>query len=93
MSQLVKLGTQNYDDIKTFSCFMEETIFRLPCQRDRSLTYKTEEIQVTIVDEYYVEQDVYGVVTRQIARYALVLTKSIYNSVKEVQAVSMEFVL
>lgn len=47
---------------------IEEALFLLPAHRDRALTYKTEEIQVTLVDEYYVEADIYGVVTRQIAR-------------------------
>jgi len=50
---------------------IEEALFRLPVHRDRALTYKSEEVQVTLVDEYYVEQDVHGVVTRQIARVRL----------------------
>lgn len=54
--------------MKQFSVYIEETLFRLSTHRDRALNYKTEEIQVTIVDEYYVEQDLFGVVTRQIAR-------------------------
>jgi hypothetical protein len=71
VSQLVKLGTQNYEEMKQFSMIIEEALFRLPVHRDRALTYKSEEVQVTLVDEYYVEQDVHGVVTRQIARVRL----------------------
>ena len=73
ISQLVKLGTQNFEEMKQFSMCIEEALFRLPVHRDRALTYKTEEIQVTVVDEYYVEQDVYGVVLKQIARVRLFL--------------------
>lgn len=57
--------------MKQFSSAVEEALFRLPVHRDRAIQYKTEEIQVTLVDEYYVEQDIYGVVTRQIARVRL----------------------
>lgn len=68
---MVKLGTQNFEEMKQFSVCIEEALFRIPVHRDRSGTYKTEEIQVTVVDEYFVEQDIYGVVTRQIARVKL----------------------
>ena len=57
--------------MKQFSVLIEEALFRLPVHRDRSLQYKSEEVQVTLVDEYYVEQDIFGVVTRQIARVRL----------------------
>ena len=36
--------------------------------RDRSLTYKTEEIQLTAVDELFVEQDKAGHVIKQLCR-------------------------
>lgn len=36
--------------------------------RDRALNYKSEEVQLTAVDEIYVEQDMKGVVHRMIAR-------------------------
>ena len=40
----------------------------MPALRDRSLTYKTEEVQMTAVDEVYVEQNKSGTVLKQIAR-------------------------
>ncbi|CAG7819581.1 unnamed protein product, partial [Allacma fusca] len=71
ISQLVKLGTQTFEEMKQFSVCIEEALFRLNVHRDRAITYKTEEVQVTLVDEVHAEQDVYGVVTKQIARVRL----------------------
>lgn len=71
VSQLFKLGSLAYEDVKQFSCCVEEALFRLPAHRDRALTYKMEEVQVTAVDELYVEQDAEGSVLRQIARVRL----------------------
>lgn len=71
ISQLFKLGSQCYEDMKLFSCAIEEALFRLPAHRDRALTYKMEEVQVTVVDELYVEQSAEGHVDKQIARVRL----------------------
>ncbi|KAL4705794.1 hypothetical protein ACJJTC_016388 [Scirpophaga incertulas] len=71
VSQLFKLGSLNYEDVKQFSCCVEEALFRLSAHRDRALTYKMEEVQVTVVDELYVEQDAEGSVLKQIARVRL----------------------
>lgn len=71
ISQLFKLGSQCYEDMKQFSCAIEEALFRLPAHRDRALTYKMEEVQVTVVDELYVEQSAEGHVDKQIARVRL----------------------
>lgn len=57
--------------MKLFSCAIEEALFRLPAHRDRALTYKMEEVQVTVVDELYVEQNAEGHVDKQIARVRL----------------------
>lgn len=57
--------------MKQFSCAIEEALFRLPAQRDRALNYKMEEVQVTVVDELYVEQNAEGHVDKQIARVRL----------------------
>lgn len=57
--------------MKQFSCAIEEALFRLPAQRDRALNYKMEEVQVTVVDELYVEQNSEGHVDKQIARVRL----------------------
>lgn len=47
---------------------VEEQLFTLTVHRDRALNYKSEEVQLTAVDEIYVEQDMKGVVHRMIAR-------------------------
>lgn len=57
--------------MKKFSCAIEEALFRLPAHRDRALNYKMEEVQVTVVDEVYVEQNAEGHVDKQIARVRL----------------------
>ncbi|XP_057329943.1 protein stoned-B-like [Microplitis mediator] len=71
ISQLFKLGSLNYEDLKMFSCAIEEALFRIPAQRDRALTYKMEEVQINVVDELYVEQSAAGHVDKQIARVRL----------------------
>ncbi|XP_015118565.1 protein stoned-B [Diachasma alloeum] len=71
ISQLFKLGSQNYEDMKTFSSAIEEALFRLAAHRDRALTYKMEEVQINVVDEVYVEQNAEGHVEKQIARVRL----------------------
>lgn len=57
--------------MKQFSCAIEEALFRLPAHRDRALNYKTEDVQITVVDELYVEQNAQGQVEKQIARVRL----------------------
>lgn len=71
ISQLFKLGSQCYEDMKKFSCAIEEALFRLSAHRDRALSYKMEECQITVVDELYVEQNAEGHVDKQIARVRL----------------------
>ncbi|XP_046664273.1 protein stoned-B isoform X2 [Homalodisca vitripennis] len=71
ISQLFKIGSQNYEDMKQFSVCVEEALFRLPAHRDRALNYKMEEVQITAVDELYVDQNSTGGVIRQIARVRL----------------------
>ena len=68
MFELLKLGSTNYEDLKHFSICIEEKLFRMDALRDRSLTYKTEEVQLTAVDEVYVEQDKTGRVLKQLCR-------------------------
>lgn len=68
VQQLLKLGSMNFEDLKQFSMCVEEALFRMPIARERALVYKTEEIQVTAVDEFYAEQELNGHVSRQIAR-------------------------
>ncbi|XP_058797513.1 uncharacterized protein LOC131667823 [Phymastichus coffea] len=71
MSQLFKLGSMSYEDLKQFSVTIEEALFRLNVHRDRALTYKMEEVQISVVDEIYVEQNWEGHVEKQIARVRL----------------------
>lgn len=57
--------------MKQFSCTVEEALFKLSAHRDRALNYKMEEVQITVVDELYVEQNAEGHVDKQIARVRL----------------------
>lgn len=57
--------------MKQFSVTVEEALFRLPAHRDRALNYKMEEVQITAVDELYVEQNKNGGIIKQIARVRL----------------------
>ncbi|GFU59319.1 protein stoned-B [Nephila pilipes] len=67
-SQLLKLGSQSYSDIKLFIQEVEDALFRMSVHRDRVLTYKTEEVQVIAQDEFYVEQSKTGHIDKQLAR-------------------------
>jgi len=58
----------SFEDLKQFSVTIEECLFRIPAHRDRALSYKMEEVQITVVDEISVEQDAFGHVEKQIAR-------------------------
>ncbi|CAG9823028.1 unnamed protein product [Phaedon cochleariae] len=71
VSQLMKLGSLNYEDLKQFSFSIEEALFVLQAHRDRALHYKMEEVQITAVDELHVEQDAEGHIEKQIARVRL----------------------
>jgi hypothetical protein len=57
--------------MKQFSVSVEEALFHLSVHRDRALNYKTEEVQITVVDELYVEQAKDGHIDKQIARVRL----------------------
>ncbi|KAI1295528.1 Protein stoned-B [Halotydeus destructor] len=71
ISELLKLGTLSYEDVRTFTQVVEEALFSLSLNREKALTYKTEEIQMTMQDEIYVEQNKIGIVTKQLARVRL----------------------
>lgn len=49
VSQLFKIGSLNYEDVKQFSCCVEEALFRLSAHRDRALTYKMEEVELFVL--------------------------------------------
>ncbi|KAF8790261.1 Protein stoned-B like protein [Argiope bruennichi] len=67
-SQLLKLGSHSYSDVKYFIQEVEDALFRMSVHRDRVLTYKTEEVQVIAQDEFYVEQSKTGHIDKQLAR-------------------------
>ncbi|GAB0087168.1 Protein stoned-B [Sergentomyia squamirostris] len=71
VSQLFKIGSMSFEELKQFSVIVEEALFKLHAHRDRALTYKMEEVQITAVDELYAEQDSDGHVLKQIARVRL----------------------
>lgn len=68
VSELIKLGTHEYNDIQSLVQVIEEALFKMPLHRDRALSYKTEEIQITVQDDYYVEQNRQGTILKQLAR-------------------------
>ncbi|XP_040569177.1 uncharacterized protein stnB [Lepeophtheirus salmonis] len=68
ISELLKLGSYSFEDLKQFTVSIEEKLFGMDIHRDRSLTYKTEEVQLTAVDELYVEQDKNWKILKQLAR-------------------------
>eukprot|EP00094_Tigriopus_californicus_P003267 TCALIF_03142-PA protein Name:"Similar to stnB Protein stoned-B (Drosophila melanogaster)" AED:0.42 eAED:0.43 QI:0/0/0/0.8/1/1/10/0/824 len=68
ISELLKIGSENFEDLKQFSICVEEKLFRMDVHRERALTYKTEEVQLTAVDEVFVEQDKTGHVVKQLCR-------------------------
>jgi hypothetical protein len=68
ISELLKLASISYEDMKQFSVCVEERLFRIDVHRDRALTYKTEEVQLTAVDEVYVEQTADGHVSKHVCR-------------------------
>ena len=66
------MGSHDYEDMKQFSSCVEDALLKLSAHRDDiHINYKMEEVQITAVDELYVEQNVNGSVTKQIARVRL----------------------
>jgi stonin-1/2 len=68
---LLKLGSHNFEDMKQFSICIEEALFKLSAHRDRALNYKVEDVQITAIDELFVDQNSQGSVLKQIARVRL----------------------
>lgn len=72
ISYIIKLGCANYEHIKQLKESLEDCLFRMPIHRDRALsTYKTEEVQMAVRDETYIEVNQIGTITRQMARVRL----------------------
>jgi len=57
--------------MKQFSVCIEEALFKLSAHRDRALNYKVEDVQITAIDELFVDQNSQGSVLKQIARVRL----------------------
>lgn len=68
VSELLKIGSLDWVEVKELVTAVEEAMFRLPVHRDRALTYRTEEIQCVVQDELYVEQSKIGIIEKQLAR-------------------------
>ena len=83
VSELLKLGSTSFDDLKQFSVAVEEKLFRMDALRDRSITYKTEEIQLNAVDEVYVEQSKTGRVTKQLCRVRVFFLSFLSGNINE----------
>ena len=72
ISLICKLGSHNYENMKSFSIRVEDALFRLGAHSDNiHINYKMEAVQISAVDELYVEQNTYGSNTKQIARVRL----------------------
>lgn len=69
VSQIVKLGSTDYDDIRQFKNCLEDYLFKMPITRVRPITtHKIEEVQMVVRDETYVELNQLGSITKQLAR-------------------------
>lgn len=72
ISQIVKLGSSSYSDIREFKNCLEDHLFRMPLHRDKPITtYKTEEVQMVVRDETYIELNQVGQIVKQLARVRL----------------------
>lgn len=72
VSQIIKLGCISYNDIKQFKNCLEDSLFKMPIHRDRALSqYKTEEVQMAVRDETYIELNHIGQIIKQLARVRL----------------------
>ena len=57
-SELLKFGSLNYDEFRSFVWTLEDAFFHLTAQRERkSQNYTKDEITIDIVDEYYLDLD------------------------------------
>lgn len=73
ITELFKFGSHNYAHLKQFKAAIEQTLFKMPVARDRALTYRAEEMQVQMQDEYYCELNTAGIVQNHKARVRLFL--------------------
>lgn len=78
VSQIIKLGCAEYDDIRSFKSCLEDHLFRMHIPHiertpaaGAAHAYKTEEVQMAVRDETYIELNHVGQVQRQMARVRL----------------------
>ncbi|GFN97739.1 Ap-1 complex subunit mu-2 [Plakobranchus ocellatus] len=68
VSELIKLGSLDLHDVESLVWALEDALMRLPCHRDKTLTYTKDEVQAEVWDEYTATIDKAGSVTSQKAR-------------------------
>lgn len=68
VSELLKLGCLDIDELNSFVWAMEDALMKLECSRDKTLTYTKDEVQAEVWDEYSAIIDKDGHVTSQKAR-------------------------
>lgn len=68
ITEVLKIGSDSAEDLRQFTICVEEKLFKMDVHRDRAMTYKSEEVQLTAVDEVYVEQNKAGHIVKQLAR-------------------------
>lgn len=73
ITELLKFGSHNYEALKQFKAAIEQVLFKMPVQRDRALTYRAEEMQIQMQDEYYCEMNTAGIILEHKARVRLFL--------------------
>lgn len=73
ITELFKFGSHNYAHLKQFKAAIEQTLFKMQIVRDRALTYRAEEMQIQMKDEYYCELNTAGVIQAHKARVRLFL--------------------
>ena len=59
-SELLKLGSLNYEDIESFTVEVEDALFRLESNREKTLSYTKDEIRGEILEEYVGQVDKLG---------------------------------
>jgi hypothetical protein len=72
-SELVKLASHDYEQLRSVKRALEHCLFRLPARRERTLTYRAEEIQAHIQDECWIRLNARGHILEQKARVRLFL--------------------
>lgn len=73
ITELFKFGSHNYEHLRQFKAAIDQVLFKMPLSRDRALTYKAEEMQIQMQDDYYCEISTSGIILEHKARVRLFL--------------------